>query len=654
MTLSLATYVGAPQGMSRQVPQHVEGDEQAWTIFDALCNIPGFVRRRGPLEASGTAHTSARTIGLVRVQDPGGTEVIAALLSTARFSGVSNSTMSYTWPLTPSVSPYEIFDAKDVLNGGAIIGHATTYDKPANYTTVLWRGCAKDSVSTTNLASSITRGDTTISLSSGGSSFGAGHFVWNVSGYLVGVVKSVSSNTLTLEAPALVSGATSVTADPVRGLGKRTSKGRITTDTTSAVVNGGSTKFKAQGLASGTWDLFTPDFTYIGTVTSVAGDAQLTLTGNAAVALLNSDYIAIKKTDTYAKSNNGIGWLNAQYAGHQFYAKDNVVNFSDDDDPEALDLTENGDNLTFSSDPIRALIPGQAGLVICSEKEAYALVGGVGTTPDRWRGERIHDDGCISAMGCSTYQGGVIWPGKRGIWFWDGANPVNLVGALGDDYRAFAVTATRTWSMIAKDHYFCFMEGGVSGVFAKTKGASATNYTKLTFVVSLKTGAVTLMTNVDIRGAVDIPVSMALGSAMFGINTTVPDSRTMKGDSLFLDSGTDAYTCESATVGPDFFLETKKYDMGDGQRLKLFKMLLLHYRSDGAAITLDTVKGLEGTGETSTTTYATSTTFTDKRLKFMKRSQYLSFRLYQASASTTRITLGQWGIGFKWKRPGRV
>jgi hypothetical protein len=230
---------------------------------------------------------------------------------------------------------------------------------------------------------------------------------------------------------------------------------------------------------------------------------------------------------------------------------------------------------------------------------------------------------------------------------------MDMVGALGSDYERFVVSSTRSWSMLVKDHLFCYITGGTSGVFQKIKNATTTNFTALTFCINLETGALTLMTNLALQGWTKIPDGYGT-TTWFVVTDASLFAQTIKGDTLFDEGGVDAVTCDGHAVGPDFYLETKKYDMGAGQRLKLLKMLLLHYLSSGAAIKLDTVKGLGTTGTQSTSEFAASTSFTDKRIKFMKRSQYLALRLYQASSATTQLTLGAWAIGFKWKRTGRV
>jgi hypothetical protein len=676
--LSLETLMGAPGGIARDVPQHEIQDTECWMLQDANLMDPGFIRRRGPLtETPSSTLTNSFALGAARVQDPAGTEQNCVYVRTTTPGGKvygfgNTSSLTYTWPYTPLASgPADLFCGNDALNGGVFLGSAESYDKPTNKALLFWQGASKPAW--TNIATtSFARGATSITVTSDIAHVSSGHFVFDTSsGSLIGVVKTIASNVITLKDPALL-GSSQIDVQPLRGMGTRVATGRITVskDDTAKIVNGGQTKFRAQGLDSGTWDLYTAQYNYIGTVASVASDAQLTLASQALISLVNGEYIAIQTSGSY--STTPFGWLNANFAGHQFYADGNILRFSSYLDREAVDTTLDGDFITFSEDPIRALIPTTGSLVVVTENETFALVGAVGTTPDRWRGTRVNDDGTICGMSAVTYKGGAIWAGKRGIWFYDGASPVNIGAKLDGDYRLGVSTFTnatyRAYGAVVKDHYLLFCENVKSGVFDTVKGASTAHITRPTFVIGLLTGATSIWRNVELRGVINPPDRLGLGTALLPIQTlesAVNTTRVVKGDTLFEDSGQDAYTCNgAAAAGPDLYVESKKYSMGDGQRLKLFRMILLSFWAAGGNIKLDTIVGLNGTGVTSNTEFWATTAFVDKRIKFNARSQYVAVRLYQSAyqgnpaslvaANTTRITLGQWAFGFKWKRPGRV
>ncbi len=581
-----------------------------------------------------------------------------------------------------------LFDSKDALGGGCLIGMSDGLGTPqaTQQTLVIYRGASTGapSAGTYAVSGAVAVGNTTITLTANGPHWVPGHFVFGTTtNDLIGVVKSVSGNVLTLVAPALRAEATSVYGSAWRGLQRRVSKGRITVAAAATTVNGGETLFRANGLNSGTWDIFTTEYNFVGTVASVASDAQLTLASGAAIALLNSDYIAIKRGAGYVATNEVFGWLNASYAGHQFYATGNVVTFSDDDHFEAVDVDH--DTIVVSEDNVSALIPASQGLVICTETEAHVLLGAVGTTPDRWRADRIHDDGCISPMTARIYKGGAIWAGRRGVWYWNGDDPVNLAAALGDRYQAIVETlgvGTTLRGVVSHGHYLLHVESTTQTdirTYDTANYATGTALTTFTICIKLDDGAVSILRNVGVRGMAEPPPAVS-SETYFSMTHLLSGTRTARvfpARDLFQENnsvGTDSFLCDGETGAagsyPSFELETKKYDIGNPQLLKLFKMLLLHYDlwgtvNSGAAVTNETadhlrfatVKGLGKVGALSAKKFfldPVGQSWQDKRLKFMKRSQHLSIRMWQGTTTITRLQLGAWAIGFKPKRPGRV
>lgn len=689
MPVSLATFAGAPDGMVRGVPQHELPDTAAWTILDAFLNQPGIIRRRAGLYTDIDSLTDAYAIGLAGTVAPDNTWVGVELVRlttgpAGSIHGFKNSTMAVTWPVTPNISPHSLFDSKPALKGGAFIGAATDLGAaPSASTIVYWRGAAKALTSTTTTGA-VARGATSFTLTAGGTNVSPGHWVFNDSNILVGVVKSVSGNTVTLEKPALQVITANVTFQPFRKILPRVSKGRITCSSASTTVNGGLTQFRKLDVDSGTWDLFTTDYVYIGTVSSVTADAQLELGSNAAVSLLNSDYLAIKRIDGTALSGSPVGFLNATHGGHQFFAQGNGLFFSDDDDPEALDLID--DNLVFSDDPISALVSCEAGLLIATENEAFALVGVAGTTPDRWAGAPVHDDGALFPMTAQEHEGGAIWAGRRGVWYWNGAKPVNMLASWGDTWEKITGSLsanTRMWSMVANDHYFLHVEGTSQTEIKYQEPGSAVslqNLARFTLVINMKTGAISLLRNVGIRGATRPPTSVGAGESYFAVTTDSGSTKLAKvftARSLFRENssqGRDAYNClgESgfANAGPFFNLETKKYDLGNPQILKLFKLFLLHFYLEGTQNTQELIDAetadhlrfatFKGMNRSSTLSgkklflNPTTAIWLDKRVKFMARSQFCSILCFPGTSTITDLQLGAWAIGYKSKRAGRV
>ena len=653
VTTVTTTFAAAPGGANRNMPQYSIPVGQAFSLRDCLLNKADLIRRRGGLTTVATVAASGRCIGLVRTQNPVGGEAMAALVNagTDALTGFEGGSLAFTWPTALSHSPYSLFCGMDAAAGGAFVGTGTTYT--TGRTLGFYYGSKLPVSSSLTLSAGGTVGAKTITVSSGAAGIDAGMFVFGDTAssggsatVLMGVCKSVSGQVITLVDPCLAAAYAIVKGYPVRGVNPRVTAGTITTDSATTLVQGANTKFLSQGMVGGGagvgWDIFTANMVYVGTVTSIAADDQLTLATNAAISMANDDYIAINTFSASTGAGYGtaitldqLGFVTANFGGHQFYAQGNTLYFADAVDPEGVDLTPDGNSLIFSPDTIRALVPGLSELVSLSEDEAYALVGAIGTTPDRWRGDRIHDDGTICGMSALEYQGGAIWAGKRGIWFYDGTTPVNLVANLGDDYVNFAMNATHAYGMVLHNTYFCFIEDGQTGIFNEYRGSTNSDVSRITISVDLETGAVSWHRNLECRGWTPLPSSVSVGTVLFGVSTSTPAVKVMNGDSIFQDAGQDDSTCEGSTAGPSIYVESAMADIGDPQRLKLFKMLLLAYDALGGNIKLDTVVGLNTAGITATDQFldSTGTGYQDKRVKFMKRGQVMAFRLYESDIS---------------------
>jgi hypothetical protein len=207
------------------------------------------------------------------------------------------------------------------------------------------------------------------------------------------------------------------------------------------------------------------------------------------------------------------------------------------------------------------------------------------------------------------------------------------------------------------------------------------------------TKAVTVQTNVAPRGAISLP-------ATTGETTWFLQNDAITGKGVFVDAsvlfdqqGNDTVRDSAFSLGPDLYFESKKYKVGDSLRKKLFKQLAIHYLAQGGvldangvlqALKLDTVVGLNNVGKTSLTQLPATVytwdqlpqvastwdalaslfpswdalvqaTFVPKRIKFLKRSQHMAFRIYQTSTTAvTQVQLGPFQLGFKLQRPGRI
>jgi hypothetical protein len=439
---------------------------------------------------------------------------------------------------------------------------------------------------------------------------------------------------------------------------------------------------------SGSWFVFrASDGLFVGTISSIQSETGFTLAAGAVVTLDNEHFVASRAyplTQWSVDSSVGtkVGFLSAVYKERQWYANLGLAPeltyrlwFSEVSKPESIDVDHvEGNFIDVGSTkglnkPISALATADNALIVLKENEAFALSG---DTPEQFTLNRLDiDDGTISPMSVQQVDGGVVWAGKRGIYFFDGRSVNSIVEASLDGWykdlvKTIDTSTSRVWSLVAKNHYMLFIEA-VTPTYVPIKGnTSATSYgggvygggvygvgvTRMTISVYLPTGAVTFLTNADIRGAIEMPT--VTGYNTWYIVNTASGARICTTNDLFDTTGVDTITCTGNTAGPDFYLESKRYSLGDALRKKLFKELLLTYLATGDTLKLDTIVGLNDAGITSLTTWAITSTFNTARIKFLKRTQLFGFRVYQNSASVTSVKLGPWSLGFKLQRKGRV
>lgn len=728
------TFEGVPGGMNLALPQQELDDSECRYLQDALVDYPGLVRRRGPVrKVTGVASISRKGTGIVMTLNPLGFDKYAVLNGDAVngfFSVLSDDLTTVAadlaWPHPLPTDPssaataYRFVDAKPALLGGLMVGVSSAYDANSpNQGLAFWQGANKANYSPGSVT--IARGTTALTAPSGFNANvapGMWLFANTDEGYtsaLIGCVRSVNSDTsitLTAASPYAVT-AKAGTFQALRGLAPKIVKGRITTDTTSTQVTGGSTKFISQALNVGTWQLYRhSDMAFIGKVSSVASEISLTLAANAAVACADEAYVALRADADFNIATTGstqkVGFLNAAYADRQWYGnngaqyeKTSRLWFSDTSDPEALDLSVfDGDWLDITSsstvnEPLRALGAAQNGLLVLKENETFIITG---SSPSSFTVRKLEDDGTISGMSVQPYGGGLIWAGREGIHFYDGVQVQNLVGAKLGDYwkntvRTLDPAKYRMWSMVNRDHYMLFLEN-VQPTVAVVKGNVSHTPTSLTVLINMATGAVVFSTNMHLRGAVVLPAT-AGKSVWYLVNGQVNGDTTdhafiCDGEALFNEEGVDPIFCDFGTSavgtnigGPDFFFESKKFYAGDSLRLKRFKQLAVHYLAQGGSINVDTVLGLNNVGTTLSSSFPASVytwdtlraavstwdnlkaqfptwsdivqgVFVPKRVRFIKRSQHLSFRFWQSTSSMSRVKTGPYQIGYKLQRPGRV
>jgi hypothetical protein len=723
MAILTETFPGAPGGSNLALPAHELDDTEARLLQDALVDRPGEIRRRGPVQAaSGSfAQLDHKASGLVICLDPQGADRYAVLNgnnSNGYFSVFSpdlSTKVNLDWPHVLPTTPtsvgqhFRIVHANPAIGGGVMVGVSSAIDADTpNQAIAYWRGGYRANSSGNTIT--FTRGSTAVTGTNFDTLLSPGMWIFSdtsaagpgpYTATLIGCVLSVNSATsATLTAPAPYTGtAVSATFQALRGLYPKVVTGRITTDVSSTTVTGGLTKFTSQGLGSGSWNLYrASDSAWIGTVATVASDTSLTLSANAAISMVDTSYFALKADGDWTIDNtlntSKVGFLNASYAERQWYAncgaqfqKTSRVWFSDTGDPEALDVTNDGDwieinSTTMVNEPVQAIVPVYNALLAIKENETFAIGG---SSKDNFSVRKVHDDGTLATGSVQPYGGGAIWAGREGIHFYDGIQVQNLTQSkLGDVWknsiRSFDPETYRMYSMIVREHYFLFVED-LNPTVPIIKSNVSTTPTYWVVAINLPQRAITFMTNLRFRGGVVLPASA--GKRVRYIVNDSTRGRFCDSDDLFDSEGVDTIATDGGTLGPDFYFESKKFNAGDSMRLKRFKQFGMHYLVQGADIKVDTVLGLNNIGATLSTTFPASTLtwdtlrtlipnwdsvadeyatwsdltqalFIPKKIRFLKRSQHFSFRLYQENSSVTRLRVGPYHVGYKQMRIGRV
>lgn len=272
------------------------------------------------------------------------------------------------------------------------------------------------------------------------------------------------------------------------------------------------------------WNFYrASDLTWIGRLSLINNEISATLAANSTLALNNERFIALNATGDWTTdvdtTDHKVGFLNATYSGRQWYANNakelthiSRVWFSEAGDADAVDMADyDGDFINAASTvdtdtPIKAIVPAYNALVVIKENEAFAITG---TSPTTFALKKIYDDGTLSGMSAVAYGGGVIWAGREGILFYDGINTTNLTEErLGLYYKnalaTFQAQDHRMWGMTSRQHYFLHIEAFSPGV-AVIKGPTPSTPSAVTIVINMVTGAVSLFTNLPLRGAIETP-----------------------------------------------------------------------------------------------------------------------------------------------------
>lgn len=705
--------------MNQAVRPHEINDNQARWLQDVFVHHPGETDMRGPIASYTNAWTpgsGGRGYGIVTASDPAG-RVRAAFLHD---NGTSAFLDFLSDDLTSRLGFFQIngrlgdqtgdyiINQAPAIGGGAMVGISSKYEQGSIQQLLYWRGSRKTDYFTGTLTA--TRGSTavvgvgTLWLANAE----AGMFLLNSAGNVIGVVASVQTDTtLTLEQPALQTiSATTYQLRSVRAINIRARTGYLTVTSGSTAVSGANTKFLGQGWNDGgTWNIYRArDQAFLGTVSTVTSDTILTLAAGAAFSMDTEAYFAVRSENTTTLSSAAgrrVGFIAANYAGVNWYANltqsaklTSRVYFSSDLDPEAIDMAEaDGDYIDVTAGlgadtPIKALIPTTSGLLVLKETEAWSIQG---NSSANFSEVKVSDDGTLCGMSAASYEGGAIYAGRYGIYAFDGMNCTNIVrDTLGKSYRdlisGFDPATKRMWGTIENDHYLLYIESVTPSV-PVIKGATSHTPSSLTISIYLPTGAVTVLTNAHLKGGRPLPqfqnAVFAVVNNLGGQTVAANTPTIVRVRDLFEKSGRDTIACDAGALGPDPFIETKRFSMGDAELKKLWKYLILTYLAGGDSLTLDTVLGLNDTGLTAATVFPQSfynwntlgaafptwdslasnfptwdslgaSVYNTKRLKFIKRSQLFGYRLYSTAGTLTDMKLGPYQLAFKPQRVGRI
>jgi len=750
--LQLADIVAWPDGMNLQAKPWAIEPTQARYLQDILLDKEEVAYMRGPVTpGSGFPTFSTRAIGIVSVQDPNDRWRIGVLTGddTHAYLQALNTSYNGATQLTYDEGATNLFFKTDKMyryatsphmKGGVIIGTQPWVEKRTQTGVAHWGGADHAAYSTGKVNSTSQDSTSVGGVGTTWDSTMVGMFLYAVADeatakgkQYIGQVKSVESATaLTLVEGALfavTNGATgrNYILKSIRPLDRRVSKGQITCTTSDTVVNGSGTKFQRQKLnTGGPWAIFrADDMKYVGRVNTVNSDAQLHLTANANVTCNKEEFVAIDMTgdrDVGVTDALDFGFITAFHAGRQWYANnpysnrnkqhnESRVTFSRYFDAEAVDNTVDGDHIFIPNQklPLRSITglwSTPSCLLVTKTQETWGIFG---TSEADFSPRFLHDDGAFSPMVFQEWNGGVVWAGEKGIWFFDGNEVYPLIDdRIGDWYQKavenYLSHSYPAYSFLYRGVYFLHIPDADPPYAPDTtanddnsSSGGSTDY--LTIAIRLDRRAVTTMTNLAFLGGVKSPLEETQGT-VFVVNhhdTTTPfafnAAKLCRASDLFDDDGgpddINTRTLPMAAAdyrGPDIFIESGRYDMGTPQVKKRVKQLMGNFwieSVDGDYITLGaagdgetdydnnylnfaTMVGLNDVAVTSNGKWRLTRVkntagnwvagFQNRRVKFNKKSQFLGFKIWPSATNTgfQKIVFGAMALAYKDKRPGQV
>lgn len=732
-SLPFSEFADFSGGMNKAIPADSIADNELSMLQDIIPGKAGVLPARGGVERAmaangnlappaGFFNNTQEPHGVFTSQKPDGAQRIGASMTdaggTSRLGAFATDFSSFI-PLKALSSPYAlnadlpVLSASPRLGSGTFIGLSNGYEQYAtNRHLAVWHGA--DFVDYNTGTVDYTRGSPTVTGHStnwtDNVNVCAGMYLFASSGLYLGTVVTVISTTslmLDRPCPTTASGVAYLLSS-FRGVNFNVGGGRITTFTDSTTVIGADTLFVDAALSTGTWNLYrASDWKFIGTVSSVASDTGLILGSNAAIALVEEEYTALR-TDlvnhidlgSYTPYQAG-GFLTTTYADRQWYANMAYSDFgygtyldsawySEEGRPEVVNSGQNkGSRIQIQNTKqnpnagVRGFLAGVNGIVTAKDRETHLITG---DNPDNFATQKITDDGCIAAGSMVGWNGGVIWAGWDGVWFWDGASPHNLTQQrLGDFYKnllvGFNENHDRAWGFVHRDYYVLHVERlkkPVSLWNGLRNGSNLPvfdNSPTLNLCIHIPTGAISFLRSVNHYGAVkytgaSVGDQTIMCSAVDG-GTHIPAMAIFRANNILDGTAgapvtwnpvyrdTSSVWQDEASGDPRPYLETKAYDLGQPLRKKAWRALLLHYRSSAS----DAV-GVVPFIDPDLSAVATTTPIADmpatsgpsyavKRTKFVRRSRKIGFKIMFFDR-TAAAALKSIGLSYKLLPTGRV
>ena len=518
--------VGAPKGLNQSAPGTFILDEYLRWGQDVLFDRAGYIRRRAPfivhsLFKNGDPPTvfqpnvnNERVVSVISTKNPFGKDVTGIVVSnntTARIlfydedfvSTVDSGTIVSSAALDANIPDNVIFDATQSSSGGMWLGLLESYEAGSSsneYFQYYWYGgygqehthattCTLG-VDGSSHSSTFTNTITPTTGTFDVTKLTPGMFVYRVSGgnnYYLGMIKSFSTGSITLDKKIIRTGGYATDADTyntaqtikfvnVRPYIHNHGRGLITKPTGTTVTSGsvgsdGEGHFKSANISE--WAIYRAnDGAWLGDVDTITDNAALVLSATHLTSeTMNADeyvareYAAIPTTKiSDGDADNVAGVFTATYAGYQWYgnggtkATANRIVFSAYHDAESVDLSLNAaDSIIIPNNgQIRGMATSNSGLLIFLEDHTYIVRGNYRAN---FTLTELYPAGCLSAMSVVEYGGGVFWAGKEGIFYYDGATVRNLVkNNLGvyytDSIKTFDSNNQRIYGFFHKDYLF--------------------------------------------------------------------------------------------------------------------------------------------------------------------------------------------------------